>query len=134
MFLICVLFLLVTLLIVFLILMMVGKSRILEKKKQLGIYKALGFTTGALIRQNLISTVPVVFIGGVLGMIIAYYLINPVIGLCFAAFGITSCDFPISIGGFTIVVLGIVLESFLVTLLTSSKIRKIEPITMIRNL
>lgn len=134
MFLICVLFLLVTLLIVFLILMMVGKSRILEKKKQLGIYKALGFTTGALIRQNLISTVPVVLLGGVLGMIIAYYLINPVIGLCFATFGISSCDFPINIGGFTIVVLGIVLESFLVTLLTSSKIRKIEPITMIRNL
>lgn len=130
----CTLFLVTTLFIVFLVLMMVGKSRILEKKQQLGINKALGFTTKQLIRQNIISTVPVILLGGFIGMIFSYFMVNPILGICFTAFGIGSCNFPVHPLGFLIVVLGITLESLLVTLLTSAKIRDIEPINMIRNM
>lgn len=132
MFFLCLLFLFMTLLIVFLVLIMLGKSRIIQKRQELGIRKALGFTTGQLIRQNIISTIPVVFVGGIIGMLISFFLINPLIALCLHSFGIGSCSFDVQPLLYLLVVIGITLESLLVTLISSSRIRNIEPIRMIR--
>ena len=132
MFLICLLFLLMTLLIVFLVLIMIGKSRIIQKRQELGIRKAIGFTTGQLMVQNIISTIPVVFTGGLIGMFTSFFLINPLVSLCLYSFGVGSCDFGLQPLLYFLVVIGITVESLLVTLITSGKIRKIEPIRMIR--
>lgn len=129
---ICLFFLITTLAIVFLILFMLGQSRIVEQKKNLGISKALGFTTRQLIRQNLVNITPTVLIGCILGIVVVLIGSNPLISLIMSSFGVGHCDYyqiPLQYLGITLLILA---DALLVTALTSARIRKIEPIKMIR--
>ncbi len=131
-FLVCALFLVATLLIVFFIIYMIGKSRIIEKRKSLGISKALGFTTRQLIKQNVIAILPVVTLGGILGMIAAIFMANPMVSIIFSSFGIGNCHLEIHPLLFLSVIILVVLDSILVTVLCSARIKKIDPVQMIR--
>lgn len=132
MYLICLAFLIATYVVVFFILYMIGKSRIVEEKKQLGVYKALGFTTGQLVYKNVVSVIPVVTIGGALGILFTYVGINPLITLMFSAIGFGRSHYPHSLVWYVLVVVLMIVDAIIVTIVASSKIRKIEPVKMIQ--
>lgn len=132
MYLICLAFLVLTYIIVFFILYMIGKSRIIEQKKQLGIYKALGLTTSQLVYKNIIGIIPLVALGGLIGFGLTYVGANPLITLLFSAIGFGKATYPHTPALYVFVIALLILDAVIVTLVQSGKIRKIEPVKMIR--
>lgn len=131
MMLICVVFLTITILIVSMVVVLLVKGKVMRERKNYGIYKALGFTTGQLILQTIMSNLPVISLGAVLGAIFAVFLIDPLVTTSFAFCGIRKCNMEINPVWPIVTVIGIVLITISVSFLCSLKIRKIEPVKML---
>jgi len=98
-----------------------------RRKKDFGIMKAVGFTSGQLIKQMLLSFLPVIVISVILGTVAGVFLTNPLLGLMFSGLGIAKAKFILSAGLTVIsgaVLLGI---SVLTIYLISLKTRNISP-------
>lgn len=114
-----------------LILILLIKSHIIRERKQMGIYKAIGYTTPQLIVQIMVSYLPVVIIGGLLGGVMTKLLITKLFVLCFSAFSIEKLTLEIPFIAYVICIGGIILWSEIVALISSARIRKIMPYKMI---
>ncbi len=130
----CVVMLTAVLLVIALILMLLIKIQLVRDQKQLGIYKALGYTTGQLMMQTAMSYIPVVFAGSILGCILAWFLVNPTFILSLSAFGIKKCDMNVNVIYMFGIIAGIVLWALLITLICSVRIKKIAPWKMIQEI
>lgn len=129
---ICLFFLIATYSVVFFILYMISKSRIIEQKKQLGISKAIGFTTRQLVVENMVTITPVVLTGGLLGLVLTCLFANPFISLILSAIGFGRSDYPHNVLSYLLAVAFLAVDAIAVTLILSSKVRGIEPVKMIR--
>ncbi len=109
------------------VLYLLVRTMLNNKKRDYGILKALGFTTGQLILQTALSFMPAVIISSVLGLIIGSFVINPVLSLFFSTVGIIKCMFVVPYGFITAVGSGLILFTFVISCLISMKIRKITP-------
>ncbi|MDD6328234.1 MAG: ABC transporter permease, partial [Lachnospiraceae bacterium] len=127
----CFALIVVSAIVIALILVLLIKSHIIRERKQMGIYKALGYTTSQLIVQIMVSYLPVVLIGGLLGGVTTKLLIEKLFVLCFSAFSIEKITIEISFVSYVICIGGIMLWSELVALISSARIRKIMPYKMI---
>ena len=78
---------LVTAVIIILVLYLVIKTLLVRKKQELGIQKALGYTTGELVLQNALAFLPVVLIGALLGGWGGCVGLNPFFSLLFSGIG-----------------------------------------------
>ncbi|MHB8061879.1 MAG: FtsX-like permease family protein [Ruminiclostridium sp.] len=77
--------LIITALVVVMILYLIIKALIIRRRKELGIQKAVGYTTLQLMTQTSMSFLPVVFLGVILGSII---YINPLLSVLFKRIGV----------------------------------------------
>lgn len=116
--------------VIILTLYLVLKTSILRKRRELGIQKALGFTTQQLILQNALCFLPTIFISTIIGSGIAYATTNSILSMLFSSFGIMKVNFHISILMILILMLAITIFGFLVCVLVSMRIRKISPYTL----
>lgn len=116
--------------VIVLTLYLVLKTSILRKRKELGIQKALGFTTQQLILQNALCFLPTIIISTIIGSSIAYGTTNSILSVLFSSFGIMKVNFDISIVMIFILILVITLFGFLVCVLVSMRIRNISPYTL----
>ncbi len=98
-----------------------------NKKRDYGILKSLGFTTGQLILQTALSCMPAIIISTVIGVIISCLTINPLLSLFFSSLGIVKCTFNIPIVFATIAGFLLILFSFGIACLLSLKVKKISP-------
>lgn len=130
----CVVMLTVVILVIALVMFLLIKIQLVRDRKQQGIYKAMGFTTGQLIMQTVMSYIPVVFLGTVLGCAVAWFGVSPSFILCLSAFGIKKCSMNISIVYMVGIIAGIVIWASLITVLCSIRIRKIVPWEMIQEI
>lgn len=129
---ICILFVACTMGVVALVIFFLIKSKVIRETKSLGIWKALGFTTGQLMRQMVISYVPVIGVGAILGSVAAYFAIEPVMVLALSFCGIRKCSMDASLLYSSVSVVGIVVTATVVALLCAWKIRKIVPWKMLQ--
>ena len=113
--------------IILLVLYLLMKTLIFERRFEYGILKSLGYRSRDLIIQNVLSFMPSIVISTILGTIISYYATNPYIGLMMRPFGIMKCTMVLPIDLLIITVLFIIGVSFIASILMSLKIRKIEP-------
>ncbi len=113
--------------------MLLIKIQLVRDQKQLGIYKALGYTTGQLMMQTAMY-IPVLFAGTILGCILAWFLVNPTFILSLSAFGIKKCNMNVNIIYMFGIIAGIVLWALLIALLCSARIKKITPWKMIQEI
>ena len=113
--------------IILLVLYLLMKTLIYERRFEYGILKALGYRSRDLIIQNVLSFMPTIIIATIIGTIISYYATNPYIGLMMRPFGIMKCTMVLPIDLLIITVLFIIGVSFIASILMSLKIRKIEP-------
>lgn len=97
------------------------------KKRDYGIMKSLGFTTGQLIVQTALSFMPAVILSTVVGLIASSLTINPLMGVFLSDIGIVKCTFSVPAGFIVISGVGLVLIAFVTVCLLSLKIRKITP-------
>ncbi len=128
---ICIVFVIITILVVIMIVMLLIWSKIIKERKNYGIYKAIGYTTRQLILQTMMSNLPIMLIGSIIGSFISIYMTNPLVTLCLSMFGIQKIEMVIYPRYLIITIAGIVITAALVSWICSSRIRRIEPVKML---
>lgn len=102
-----------------------------RRKREYGILKALGFTTGQLVLQTAASFLPAVLLSTVIGIAVSAAIINPVVALFLGGIGIVKCTFTVPLGWTILSGAGLVLTAFGLACLLSLRIRKIAPVALL---
>lgn len=119
--------LILSVVVVALVLFLLVRTMLGNKKLDYGILKALGFTTGQLILQTGVSFMPAVILSTAVGLTVSAFVINPLIALFLSGIGIVKCRFAVPVGFVAAAGCGLVLFAFAVSCLLSLKIREIAP-------
>lgn len=109
------------------VLYLLVRTTLNRKKRDYGILKAFGFTTGQLVLQTALSFMPAVVIATVVGIAGNCAIINPLIALFLNGVGVVECSFAIPVGLIAASGAGLVLFAFAVACLLSLRIKKIAP-------
>ena len=118
--------LIVAIFVILLILYLVIGATIIRRHRDLGIQKAIGFTTGDLMRQiSLAFSIPVV-LGTVIGVVVGVFYASPLLNIAMRPMGVLAANLLVNnawmiVAGVIIVVLAIGLS-----LLVTWRIRKIS--------
>ena len=110
---------------------MLIKMKILKDKKTIGIYKALGYTTKQVLWQVVMSYVPVICLGALIGVIGGKYLIGPLFAISLSTVGIVKARLIIKLDLLIATFIFITIFSLIVSMVLAYKVRKIEPYKMI---
>ena len=102
-----------------------------SRKRDYGILKALGFTTGQLVLQTAASFLPAVLLSTAVGIAASAVIINPVVALFLGGIGIVKCTFILPVGWTMLSGAGLVLIAFGLACLLSLRIRKIAPVALL---
>ena len=121
----------ISVVVIALILYLLIKSLVYHKRKDYGIYKALGYTSGSLMLQTALSFMPAVTASAIVFSIVSYHVANPYISMFMRSFGLMKCDFAIPVPGVIAIAAGLTAVSFLLALIQTSRIRKIEAYDML---
>lgn len=113
--------------IIALTLFLIIKTSLLRKKREFGIQKAIGFTTGQLVMQSALSFLPILLIGTAAGCVTGYLTINKILSLLFSGIGMMKVNFEILPGMLALLSACIILSGFLISSLVSMRIRHITP-------
>ncbi|MCR4649188.1 MAG: ABC transporter permease, partial [Lachnospiraceae bacterium] len=107
------------------------KTRISKEWRNLGVSKALGYSSNQLILQLILSNIPSVLIGIVLGVTAAVLFGDKVVLLMFAIFGFRKVVFEISGLSIVCVIYVIVVMAAVVSWINGNRIKKLDPVKMI---
>lgn len=129
---VCLLFMIITVMVVFLVIFMLTKTKMAREQRQNGIYKALGYTTGQLINQTVMSYLPVVAAGALTGGIASFYLINPMLLLILSMFGFRSAEMALNPLCMLAAVAAITALAAFTAALAAAGLRALEPNRLIR--
>ena len=127
----CIVFIIVTIVVIALIIMLVIKMKLVREKQNIGVFKAIGFTTTQILWQNVMSFAPVISIGGLGGVIIGKLAVNKVCTLMLSLCGIDKAAFSIPFVILAGVFISTTILAFAVCIMSSLKVRKIEAYKMI---
>ena len=123
--------LVITLMVVALVLYFMISSSVIRRKRELGIQKAIGYTTFQLMNQlSLTFMIPVVF-GAAIGSLLGAFCSNPLMSVAMKGAGIMRANFivdPLWVACFGI---GTVVFSYLLSMLTTWRIRKISAYALV---
>lgn len=128
---ICIIFVLITIFVVTIVEVLLIRSKTIKEWKNLGIQKALGYTTRELIGQMMMTNLPVIAAGAVLGVVLSNFFMEPLVVACLSYCGIQKCPFSIHPIWMLVTVIGIILVAIITSFLSSVKIRKIQPVQML---
>lgn len=116
---------------ILLVLYLLIKAFIFSKRKDYGIYKAIGYTSNSLILQTALSFMPSIIVSAVVFSVVSYYVANPYMNLIMMFFGIVKSNFVIPIPGLAAIALGVIVISFLFAMFEARKIKNIEAYNML---
>ena len=116
---------------ILLILYLLIKSFIFSKRKDYGIYKAIGYTSNSLILQTALSFMPSIILSAAVFSVVSYFAANPYMNVIMMWFGVVKCSFVIPVPGLAAIVLGVIAVSFLFALFEARKIKNIEAYNML---
>lgn len=128
---ICFIFVSITIFVVAMVEVLLVKTKVIRERKNMGLNKAFGFTTGQLITQTIMMNLPVISAGAVIGVGLSYYLMEPLIVTCLSFCGIKKCDFTVDFIWMAVTVIGVIAVAIITSLLSSLKIRQIQPVQML---
>lgn len=112
--------------VVFVIYLLV-RTMLNAKKRDYGIQKALGFTTGQLVLQTALSFMPPLIVSTAIGITLGAFVINPVLSLFFSGIGIVKCTFNVPLIFNIIAGVVLIMFAFGAACLMSLRVRKITP-------
>ncbi len=116
---------------ILLVLYLLIKAFIFSKRKDYGIYKAIGYTSNSLILQTALSFMPSIIVSAVVFSVVSYYAANPYMNLIMMFFGIVKSNFVIPIPGLAAIAVGVIVISFLFAMFEARKIKDIEAYNML---
>ncbi|MCL2521866.1 MAG: ABC transporter permease [Erysipelotrichales bacterium] len=109
------------------VLFLIISTLIKKQKKEFGIMKALGYRNNDLIKQLIISFLPSLVVGTILGNILNFTIANEILSLFFSGIGLLRATFIIPLWQTLIVSLSVFGAGFLVLIVLSMRLRKISP-------
>lgn len=118
-------------LIVILILTLITGAMLVRHKRDLGIEKALGFTTLQLMQQLSLSTLPAALFGSLIGGILSWFGSSGLISLLFKGMGIMKIEFILPPASVPVVCVIVALLTYVFSMLSAVKVRKISPCALI---
>lgn len=121
----------VTIMVVILVLYFVISSSVVRKKRELGIQKAIGFTTLQLMNQFSLSFLPAAIIGVFAGCFLGAAETNRIMSVTMSAMGIMRANFlviPIIIVLFCVIVITL---TYIISMLVTWRIRKISAYALV---
>ncbi len=121
----------VTMLVVVLVLYMAIKTMILRRRRELGIQKALGFTSAQLMNQVALYFTPIVLAGVALGGIGGYFGFNPLFAAFTRSAGIMRTELSSPLDWTIVTCFAVTALAYLVSMLVAWRIRRIAPHEMI---
>ncbi|MCL2052487.1 MAG: FtsX-like permease family protein [Lachnospiraceae bacterium] len=121
----------VTVFVVILTLYMVIKTMILRNKRELGIQKAVGFTTLQLMNQIALNMTPIILIGVVIGAFAGYYGLNPIMVAMISGMGIVKSELPVPLGQTVLVCIIFVAIAYAAAMMIAWRIRKISAYSLV---
>jgi putative ABC transport system permease protein len=121
----------ITIVIVTFILYLVVRTLLIRSRQDLGIQKAIGFTTFQLMNQIAGSFVPVAVLGSGIGGVIGCMTMNDCIGFLFRGVGIMKVNFTIPIPTVIIACVLICLLTYVISFIVSMRIKKISAYALI---
>ncbi len=113
--------------IILFVLYLLVRTLLNDKKRDYGIMKALGFTTGQLVLQTALSFMPATILSAIVGLTLCSFIINPLTALFLSGIGMVKCTFTVPAGFITAAGAGLVLYAFAVVCVLSMKIKRIAP-------
>ena len=130
---ICIVIIIIIILLIYLVLYILISSIILKRKQELGIYKSMGYANKQLIAQLIGGFLPSVILSVILGVILNKMYIKNIYAIIFKTVGAykISFDYPTII--FIVIGVAIVINTILIELLLSKKIKKISVYSLIKN-
>ena len=129
--LICIIIIVITVLVVIFVESLVIRAKISREWRGMGISKALGQTSGNLISQIMLSNIPAILTGTILGSIAAPFAGSGICTAAFALFVMKSVSFEIPSYYMLITVVGIVGIAILTSASAGLKVRGLKPVEMI---
>lgn len=121
----------ITSLMIIIILNLVIGNAINERRYDLGVQKAVGFTTFQLMRQMTVSYLPIIIMGSLLGAILSFYASNPLLSGILQSLGIMKAQFYIDFRMIVFVTIGISALAYLISMFVTYRIRKVYAYEMI---
>lgn len=118
--------LVITISVVILVLLLVINSSVIRKKRELGIQKAIGFTTLQLMNQLSLAFMPPIILGVFIGSVLGITQTNPMMSVAQRAMGIMKANYIITPGWIALFGAGIVIVSYITSMLITYRIRKIS--------
>ena len=130
---ICVIFVVLTCFVVILTEILLTRSQIIRERSELGVSKAIGYTSGELIRRMIMSTLPVVVIGVLAGFLLQLLLNDKMMAVGLSSFGIAKSNLTTHPLWFPLTMLIIVTCAVLTCYLNSRSISKLEPVRILKD-
>ena len=122
----------VTILIVLFVLYIVIKSLLVKRRQELGIYKAMGYTSLQLILQTACSFMPVTITAILLSSVSALFYMPCIYQLIFEALGIMKNNIEISLGFLMLFATVQIIVNIIISIILCMPIRKISAYTLIK--
>lgn len=98
-----------------------------NKKRDYGILKALGFTTGQLVVQTALSFMPSIIISAIVGIAVSMKIINPLLAVFLSGIGVVKGTWIVPVGLTVIAGIVLVIFAFGAACLMSLRVKKIAP-------
>ncbi|MBQ3968774.1 MAG: FtsX-like permease family protein, partial [Lachnospiraceae bacterium] len=117
--------------VIMLILFLFIKTLLYNKRKDYGIYKAIGYTSKDLILQTAASFMPAIVISVVIFSVLSYILANPYMQTIMVNFGLMKCTFAIPVPGVIMIGAGLVILAFCFAVFQARKIKNIQAYHML---
>ncbi|MBO6260508.1 MAG: ABC transporter permease [Lachnospiraceae bacterium] len=129
--LISVLIVVITVFVVAFVESLIVRAKISREWKNMGVSKALGQTTGGLILQLMLSNIPTIFLGAVLGTLVSAKVGQTTMTAMFSLFEMRNMSFYLSPGWTVVTLVGIVLVAAGTAGIEGLRVRRLIPVEMI---
>lgn len=126
-----VVFILLSLVIVFLIIRLLLKTVFIKREKEFGIKKAMGFTSRQLRLQLSLSLLLPAISAALLGSVGGYFLVNPLFNAVFSSYGIKNSDLTVKPMMIAITALSVLALVFVLSFIMSRRMKKVAAYKLI---
>ena len=120
-----------TILIVAFVESLIVRTNINKQWRNMGVSKALGFTSRQLIGQVMMSNMPAILIGVIIGLIISPYAGTSLMVSSMAIFGFKKVKFTVKTVSYILTAIIIIGVALLTSGLMGRRIKTLEPVKMI---
>lgn len=128
---VCFVILIITTLVVIFVESLIIRAKISRDWKNYGISKAIGQTSLGLMVQIMLTNIPAITIGALIGVVLSEGAGKLLTRAAFSLFAMKEAAFKISITAMLIGFLGIIFVAIITSFLTGLKVRRLIPVEMI---